>query len=563
MKPKPLIDPLSLASISTYKAPVVDHQGNMVAYYSDCSGKNELFVLEISSGKTSCVSSDEQGRTTLVRPVWSRDGKKLVFGRDEGGNEQYGLHLLDLSSGEVSDIETPEGQNIPLEISPDNTTLTFNNVSRTSQMNLWLVPLSGGVPKKLTEHDKPVHGGFWHPSGDWIVYGANESPNYENGDFYRIDPTGQGEEIIFRIKEGSLDGGWPFDGTGQKMVVSSNEKGQWQPGVMDWESREVCWFGDNEANESPTSLSPDGRSLLTIRERDGASAPLVYDLENGTSRELSIPNGVVAIAEFLNNDTLLLSHQDPQRSSHLLTYDLKDDSFKEVLGPSYGDLSPDLFSPGEHIYYKSGDGLKIGAILHRPDSKRYPGKRPAVLCVHGGPNVHRSLAFNPLAKLLTDFGYVVLEPNYRGSTGYGKEFSEKNRKDLGGGDVRDLVAGVEYLKEKSLAITNKIAIMGGSYGGYLTYQAMVTQPELWVAGVAIVGITDWKLLYDTSARHFQTKIEQLFGLPESALDLLIERSPITYAHQLKAPLLMVQGKNDPSLSCRAGKSIQGQASRFG
>ena len=545
MKPQPLIDPLALASISTFKSPVLDHQGKRVAYYSDLSGKNELFVLDLETGQSQCVSSDEQGRTTIVKPVWSRDGNKLIFAKDDGGNEQYGLHILDLSSGEITDIDTPEGQNIPIEVSPDNSTLSFNNVSRKMQMNLWTASLTGGGPKRLTEHTQPVHGGYWHPDGNWIVFGANESDNYENGDFYRISPSGEEKKIIFSIKDGSLDGGWPFDQSGKTMAVASNATGQWQPGVMDWQNNEIKWFGDKQTNESPTDISPNGNQLLTIKEKDGASTPLLYDLEKGTSRHLALPEGVVAIAKFIDEETLFLSHQDPQKASRLLVYDLADDTFKEALCPSYGKLESSVFSPGEHVYYESTDGLKIGAILHRPDKKRYPGKRPGVLCVHGGPNVHRSLGFNPLCKLLTDSGYVVLEPNYRGSTGYGKEFSEKNRKDLGGGDVQDLVAGANFLKAQKLVLENKVAVMGGSYGGYLTYQAMVTQPELWAAGIAIVGITDWKLLYDTSAKHFQTKIEQLFGPYETTKDLLIDRSPITRAHQLKAPLLMVQGQNDP------------------
>ena len=545
MKPQPLIDPLALASISTFKSPVLDHQGKRVAYYSDLSGKNELFVLNLETGQSQCVSSDEQGRTTIVKPVWSRDGEKLIFAKDDGGNEQYGLHILDLSSGEVTDIDTPEGQNIPIEVSPDNSTLTFNNVSRKRQMNLWVAPLSGGSPKRLTEHTQPVHGGYWHPDGDWIVFGANESDNYENGDFYRINPSGEEKSIIFSIKEGSLDGGWPFDQSGKTMAVASNASGQWQPGVMDWENNEIKWFGDKHTNESPTSISPNGKQLLTIKEKDGASTPLLYDLEKGTSRQLTLPAGVVSMAEFIDDETLFLSHQDPQSASRLLVYELAEDTFEEALCPSYGELDSSTFSPGEHVYFESTDGLKIGAILHLPDKERYPGKRPGILCVHGGPNVHRSLGFNPLCKLLTDSGYVVLEPNYRGSTGYGKEFSEKNRKDLGGGDVQDLVAGANFLKTQELVLENKVAIMGGSYGGYLTYQAMVTQPELWAAGIAIVGITDWKLLYDTSAKHFQTKIEQLFGPYETTKDLLKDRSPLTRAHQLKAPLLMVQGQNDP------------------
>ncbi|UCF09352.1 MAG: S9 family peptidase, partial [Candidatus Bipolaricaulota bacterium] len=170
---------------------------------------------------------------------------------------------------------------------------------------------------------------------------------------------------------------------------------------------------------------------------------------------------------------------------------------------------------------------------------------PAVVMVHGGPRSQFFRAFDPLVQLLVDRGFVVLEPNVRGSTGYGVEFRDRNLKDWGGGDLEDVASGVDYLTSLGVVDPARIAVMGGSYGGYMTFMAVVKKPELWKAGIAWIGITDLRRLHDKSMEHFKYYLRLLMGDPEDDAELWRDRSAIHFADRLQAKLLMIHGVNDP------------------
>ncbi len=170
---------------------------------------------------------------------------------------------------------------------------------------------------------------------------------------------------------------------------------------------------------------------------------------------------------------------------------------------------------------------------------------PGLVHVHGGPTGQFFRSFEPFTQYLVNQGYVVLAPNVRGSTGYGKEFREANLRDWGGGDLDEVVAGAEYLMALPEVDPERVGIFGGSYGGYMTYIATVKRPEIWKAACASVGMTDLRLLYDDSMEHFKYYLRQQLGDPEENADLWADRSAITHADKLQCKLLMLQGANDP------------------
>jgi dipeptidyl aminopeptidase/acylaminoacyl peptidase len=139
----------------------------------------------------------------------------------------------------------------------------------------------------------------------------------------------------------------------------------------------------------------------------------------------------------------------------------------------------------------------------------------------------------------------VLEPNIRGSTGYGVAFRDAAIKDWGGADLEDVAAGAEYLRRLPYVDPDRVIVFGGSYGGYMTFMAVTKKPDLWRAGVAWVGITDLKRMYDSSMEHFKYFLREQMGDPDEHAALWADRSAVTFAHQLTAKLLMVHGTNDP------------------
>ena len=144
------------------------------------------------------------------------------------------------------------------------------------------------------------------------------------------------------------------------------------------------------------------------------------------------------------------------------------------------------------VHYPSKDGKwQISAFVYVPYNAEKNGKNAAVVWIHGGPNAQSDNSFSRGIQYLVNQGYFVIAPNYRGSTGYGKEFEDANRFDMGGGDLEDVISAAEWIKKTGFIDPKKVVVMGGSYGGYLTMMAVTKAPDLWAAGVAIVPFVNW------------------------------------------------------------------------
>jgi len=208
-------------------------------------------------------------------------------------------------------------------------------------------------------------------------------------------------------------------------------------------------------------------------------------------------------------------------------------------------MDPEVMVEPYLVHYPSFDGLSISAFLYVPYNLQRNRGNPAIVSVHGGPSAHTMNGFNRGVQYLVNNGYVVITPNYRGSTGYGKDFEEKNRFDMGGGDLRDVIRAAEFLETTGYVNPKRIALMGGSYGGYMTMMGLTKAPEVWAAGVAIVPFVNWF----TELEHEDPALREwdlaTMGDPVHHRALYEDRSPIHFIDRIRAPLLILAGANDP------------------
>jgi dipeptidyl aminopeptidase/acylaminoacyl peptidase len=173
------------------------------------------------------------------------------------------------------------------------------------------------------------------------------------------------------------------------------------------------------------------------------------------------------------------------------------------------------------------------------------GQNAAIVYIHGGPTAQTLNSFNRFIQYAVNQGYMVLAPNYRGSTGYGKEFQQANLFDMGGGDLEDILAGVDWIKQTGHLDSKKIAVMGASYGGYLSMMAVTKAPDVWAAGVPIVPFVNWFTEIENEDPVLRESDLATMGDPSKNKALLEERSPINFIDQTKAPLLLLAGGHDP------------------
>ncbi|MGM0510858.1 MAG: prolyl oligopeptidase family serine peptidase [Thermoplasmatota archaeon] len=533
-----------LASLPEFYHPAASPDGEKVAFYWDRSGRNELYILDRSSGDIKQLSDGEVPKNARWHIMWDNKGEKVLFHKDEGGNEQNDIYSMDLEGSVKKEVEL-DGQCILQDVSPDGGYVLFTS-DRDEQMNLFRYSFESGKIEKLTDYKLPVWSAVYSPDGEWIAYQANESDDLRNKDIYQCKPDGSEKRKLDIGEEGAENSPVRWSPDGKKLLVTDNSEDMNRPGIYHVEEEKVDWFGDENYEDRPVAFKPNGDGFLGFRIKNASWIPVYFGLD-GTVKELELKEGVSGFpfsggcGVFVSDSSFIVSYTQGDRRKELLEYDMENDDHKVLLEAEYGDLDPDSFVPAEYVTYGSHDGVEIGALLYDPGVR----PSPAVVMVHGGPHGQSIKAFNIYAQFLASRGYAVLQPNYRGSIGKGREFKRMIHMDWGGMEQDDVAAGAEWLKEQDWIDEDRIAVFGGSYGGYSVYMQMVRYPELWTTGVAWIGISDLHKLYEGDMPHFQAMLREQMGDPEENYELWRDRSPIEHIENMKNPILMIHGVNDP------------------
>jgi len=535
-----------LASLPSFYLPTVAHDRRQIAFYSDHSGALELYVMPPEAGaEPRQISHGELPRSIRAGYVWAWDGRTIYFAKDNAGDEQHNLWRIDLATSHAEQLtDTPTAQEYPEAASPDGRTLYIRS-DKDDQMNVYAFDLEARTYHRLTFYRSPVFTMILSDDGRRIAYTANETGDLLNTDVYVMNADGSEPRRVLRTRIGAQDEVSDWSADGRLLAVGSDASGWTRTGVLEPESGALRWLSPDGQNTLPGKFSPDGTKLLAYRNADSAVSVVVYDVRSGEPIPVSLPPGLAYDADWLDDDRFMVNIQTDRTRPELWAYRLSDGQSAVLLPARYGSIDPALFVGHEYVRYPSTDGTPIPAIVYRPRDRR-PGERhPAIVHIHGGPTGQFFRGFDVFAQFLADRGIVVIEPNPRGSSGYGVEFRDACLKDWAGKDLEDIEGAVNYLRSQPDVDPARIGVFGGSYGGYMTYMAMTKKPDLWKAGVAWVGITDLHLLYEGSMEHFKYYLRQQMGDPEQDAGLWRDRSAIHFADRLRGKLLIVHGTNDP------------------
>ncbi|PSP20378.1 S9 family peptidase [Halobacteriales archaeon QH_10_67_13] len=547
-----------LARLPTLAHPTVGPAGEEIAVYYDATGRNELHVLDTETGELERWSDGEVPRNARWFLRWDAGGDRVYFHRDDGGDEQNDVYAL-TRDGTVEPVVEMDGQVVLNDVSEDGDTLLVGS-SRDGQMNVYRHDVPTGETTKLTDYDRAAAAATIGPDGERFAFATNETETFENYDAYVADIDGSNVRNLEIGEVGAEVGPADWGPEGERLLVEDNTEGLNRIGVYDLREDAVRWLGDGEHEESAAAFGPDGERVLGTRTREAETVPIVYDLATGESREFDLPDGVAGFSlgdPVLADGRVVLTHTTPTTRPELVAYDLETDETETLIEPEYGPFSPAQLADAEYFTVES-DGVpetpqravghdpyearEIGALLY--DS----GERPSPLIVnpHGGPRSRDSKRFDLYTQVLIARGFSVLKVNYRGSTGRGREFVETLYDDWGGAEQGDIATAAEHvLDAREWLDEDRVVVFGGSYGGYSAYWQLVQFPELYDAGVAWIGLTDLEEMYETTMPHFRTELmEKYLGDPEDNADLYRERSPVEYAENLAAPLLVVHGVND-------------------
>ena len=385
--------------------------------------------------------------------------------------------------------------------------------------------LSADAELLALEHSE--HGDVLHPTVEVVDLDGRRVAEIADGPGFTVEPAG-----------------WsPVRGDARLAVVTERH-GRRRAEVWDRASgqRTACDTdlpGDVEVED----WWPDGSALLLAHEHLGERSLLRYDLSSGRATAIPLGAGTVSAARVRPDGALWYLFESAARPPAVRRRrdgDADGDGDARLLTPEGGPV-PDGVAY-QALHYPNGEGDQVHAFLARPPG---PGPHPLYVSVHGGPHWHVGNTFDPFVQAWVDHGFAVLIPNYRGSTGYGKRWQDALEGDPGRPELVDILAGRDHLVEAGMVDRERIVLGGGSWGGYLTLQGIGTQPEAWSAAVAIVPVADYLAAYEDESPGLQEFDRGLFGgTPDERGELWRERSPITYADRVRAPVLIITGAND-------------------
>ena len=548
------IDVRELWSLPSLYHPVLSHKRDKIAFYWDKSGRIELYILDLATHAVRQLSRGEPPRALRSFYVWTPDDKALVFARDEKGDENHDLYRIDAATGAVTRLTNdPKSEKHAIEFSDDGKWLTVNSNSRhpsepdkPGQMNVWRLNADGSAYTPLTRYTSPANGGRFSPDGTSLLFNADEeTPGTRNRDGYLMRADGSEARRVFRMKKGSQDNLMRWLPDGKRIVVQSDSSGEQRSGILTLATGDVRWLGTGKHSELAQELSPSGRQLLVDRGIDAGHQLVAYDIERGTERAVALPPGAIAEPDWVDEDRIVCLHATTARRVGLYLADLATGKVETLVAPEYGSIDPKRFVEAEHVWYPSTDGTKIPALLFRSRDVRSGEKRPAMVQAHGGPTGQWTRTFDQFAQALLDRGFVVIQPNVRGSTGYGVPHRDAALKDWGGIDLEDIEGAVRHLRSLPEVDPARIGIMGGSYGGFMSFIAATKKPDLWKAAVPSYGVTDLHAMWGESKQHFRHFLRTQMGDPEEDRALWRDRSAIEFADRVTAKLLILHGTNDP------------------
>ena len=335
---------------------------------------------------------------------------------------------------------------------------------------------------------------------------------------------------------------------GRTLLITSNANGGYEnAALLDLATKKVSWLTQTQWSANGAAFTPDGSSAVVVLNADGRVSIRFINLKTMEQSERGVPPGLNLPAAlptpFLPDGSMLLSHEDsshPQELYHLAP----DNSLTQITHNANETLQHIELPKSQLVTYPSFDDRLISALVWVPFNLKRDGAAAAVVIPHGGPTGQTTDSFNGRAELLASRGFVVIAPNVRGSTGYGMEFQNANIKDLGGGDLKDEIAGVDFLKATGFVDPKRVGIWGGSYGGYMTLMAIGKKPGVWSAAVDEYGILNWLSMLEHEDPRLQEYEKSLLGDPVKERAIYEASSPLQYIRAETAPLLVLQGDND-------------------
>ena len=520
----------------------------------------QIALLPSEGGWPVLLTSTQGGKSGLA---WSPDGKRIAYA------SQGSIWVVPVSGGVPHRLtNAPAGGGDPRQAtdraprwSPQGRWILFQSGQRGTN-SLLVVSADGSTTSFLTSAKEEAESSRWSPNGDEIVYVTREKEYFSGRlNLLKFDArSGQpaGEPITLYTAPVDHGGGWAIRGAvwspdGKTLATVLQNSGWNHIYLLSPKGGEPKQITDGSFEDENPTFSPDGKSISFVSNRGLLEANDLWLIPASGGEAHQVAKfetpGIVSEPQWApDSKSIYFNHQSPRETSDLLVQSLNSTAPPKHLTHT----TPKNFSAAaqvpERVTWQSKDGKEIAGLLFTPPGAKPGAKLPGVVWVHGGPEGQDDFRADVWAQYLAQSGYVVLEPNYRGSSGYGEAFRNLNVEDSNGGEVDDVAAGAQYLVSRGLADPARLAIGGGSHGGTMTAYMVVHYPDLFAAAIELYGVVDRQLFVERTNPASATRwMMKMGGTPSEKPELYRRANVLLQVDKVKTPLLVMHGENDPQV----------------
>jgi dipeptidyl aminopeptidase/acylaminoacyl peptidase len=539
--------------------------GEAVLFTNSTTGVKQLWRMDAEGGWPHQLTFFEEGIDYYdAHP--SED--LVVLSADSGGNERTQLYLCDTWGRNLRRITDDDGVIYRYGgFSRDGAELVYESNERDERyFDVYVYDIRTGERELILESDDYNSSVGFSPDGRYVaVIRLHDSHDY---DLYLVDTENDNELIIATPHDGDAEYGiprWLPDSSG--FYFSSNEDNEFvELAYYDVASGERRWAERPGWDLEDYFVSWGGRYLVYELNVEGYDELVIKDLATGeTVNPPEMRIGQFSTVSMTTDEKrMLFTHNGPDHPVDLFVWDVgsKEEPKRITYASLAGIPEETLLSP-ELVHYETFDGLQIPAYVYIPRSSDEIEGAPVVVLAHGGPESQYQAWFDSMAQYFLDQGYAYVVPNARGSTGYGKRYSRLDDRFNRLDNVRDFEYLARWLAGQPWADPDRLIIVGTSYGGYSVMACLTEQPDLWAAGVEICGISNLVTFLENTGPWRRPLRESEYGYLDTDREFLEKISPANNARRIKAPLVVIQGANDPRVPEEEAEQIVAAARENG
>ncbi len=586
-------------NIRSATAPSLSPDGKRLAYLTNVTGTSQIWMIDLPNGAPKQITNYDDN-ISFVK--FAPDGNGIVFGKAKGGDENTQFFWMSNDGLNVRALtDAPKVRNNFGEISDDGKLIYYTSNERNpNYFDVYAMRILDG--KQVFVYNQDGNNDFAAASkdGSKIIISRDGTELGLDNNLYLVDTKTKQATLLTAHEGASQFADVHFLSNDEIAYGTNNNREFLNLMAMNLTNLKANPLTDTNWDLDASEISDDAKTISYSINLEGFSelyiaSPRAFSVSFSSQHQIKgfalgldkqavkLPaQGIVSGLNFSKDGKkLAFSFASAKYNSDIWTYDLQSKQLTQITKSSRSDVPQESFVEPQLIKYKTFDGREIPAWFYDPNKKYTVWRNedvfyiktaleekqtkllPVIVSVHGGPEGQERPGFNPLYQYYLSRGYAILATNVRGSTGYGKTFTHLDDVQKREDSVKDLASAVEWLKNSGVADPKRIAVMGGSYGGYMTLAAITLYPDLFAAAVDTVGIANWESFLKNTSDYRRRQREVEYGRLDRDLDFLRSISPLAKVDKIKTPLFVIAGRNDPRVPYTEAEQIVGALKKRG